>query len=74
MDDSQALAAVNAANAKLDKVKAESEASVQKAADLQAVIDSMNAQGKILSPELSAAITALTEKVQAVDDVVQDQA
>jgi hypothetical protein len=72
MEDSEALAAINAANTKLDKIKKESEASVQKAKDLQDVIDSMTAQGKTLSPELAAAITALTDKVQAVDNVVQD--
>jgi len=72
MEDSEALVAINAANTKLDKIKGESEGLVQTAADLQAVIDSMNAQGKILSPELAAAITALTDKVTAVDNVVQD--
>lgn len=72
MNQDDALTAINAANVKLDKIKVESEGSVQLAKDLQAVIDSQNAQGQIINPELAAAINALTAKVQAVDDVVQD--
>lgn len=72
MTQDDATAAINAASTKLDKIKGESEATVQKALDLQAIIDSMNAQGQILKPELSDAIAALIGKVNDVDNVVQD--
>ncbi len=74
MDVQQATEAVNAANALLEKIKGETTETLQKVADLEAVIASMQQNGQTVPQELADAITALTDKVAAVDALVPDPA
>lgn len=72
MDHAQALQAVQAANTLLDKIKGETQATLQKVTDLELVIQSLQAAGQTLPQELTDAITALTTKVAEVDALVPD--
>ncbi len=60
---------LNAATTQLQKIGAESAATLQKVLDLEAVIASM---GTNVTPELQAAVDALRAQVQLVDDLVPD--
>ena len=74
MELQEATDAVNAANTLLEKIKVESTETLQKVADLEAVIASMQQAGQTVPQELADAITALTSKVSDVDALVPDAA
>lgn len=61
---------VNAVTAKVAKIGTETSTLLQKVEELQAVID---AEGNA-SPELEAAVAALTDQAAIVDDLVADAA
>jgi len=72
MNFQEATDAVKAQTALLGKIATESTATLQKVADLQTVIDSMNQAGQTVPQELADAITALAAQAKAVDDLVPD--
>ena len=59
---------INAATTQLHKISLESTATLQKVTELQAIIDAMDE----VTPELQAAVDALTAQIQAVDDLTPD--
>lgn len=65
---SELVSQLNDVSAKLDKVAAESQATLDAVAELKAVIAS---QGEV-SPELQAAVDKVAAQVQKVDDLVPD--
>lgn len=72
MDHQAALDAVTAANTLLDKIGRETDATLEKVTALELVIASMNQAGQTIPQPLADAITALTEKVRAIDVKVPD--
>ena len=72
MNAQDAIAAINAQTALLQKIGAESTATLQKVADLQTVIDSMSQAGDTVPQPLADAIGALVAQVKLVDDLVPD--
>lgn len=72
MNQQEALDAINAANAQLQKIGAESAATLQKVADLETVIASMQQAGQEVPQVLADAIGALVAQVKVVDDLVPD--
>lgn len=67
-NQAQTLAILTAASEKLTKIGEETKATLQKVQDLQ---DALNNAGNN-TPEVEAALTALTNQLQVVDDLVPD--
>ena len=67
-NQAQTLAILTAASATLTKIGEETKATLQKVQDLQ---DALNNAGNN-TPEVDAALTALTTQLQVVDDLVPD--
>ena len=67
-NQAQTLAILTAASATLTKISEETKATLQKVQDLQ---DALNNAGNN-TPEVDAALTALTTQLQVVDDLVPD--
>jgi len=70
MDQAQLAAEMQQVSAQLDKIGAESAATLQKVADLEAALASSTG----VSQEVQDAFTALKAQVQRVDDMVPDAA
>lgn len=67
-NQAQTLAILTAASEKLTKIGEETKATLQKVQDLQ---DALNNAGNN-TPEVEAALTALTNQLQVVDDLIPD--
>ncbi len=72
MNFQEAVDAVNAQTALLQKIGGETSSLLQKVTDLQTVIDSMQQQGQTVPQELVDALAALSTQATAVDNLVPD--
>jgi hypothetical protein len=72
MTPEEAVASLNATNETLVKIGTETDSLLQKIADLEAALAAAIEAGRTITPELEAAVAAVSTQANAVDALVPD--